>query len=111
MVGRRPPCLLRAETADEVGLADGNRASAGELIITRGNESDSRPNPLAVITYVLTGGDQLVQMFDAEPDVLAIVVQRTLRCRTLRCRTASATQRAGTLRYVAASSIVNSGRC
>jgi hypothetical protein len=37
---------------------------------------------------------------------LPILVQRTL-C----CRTASATQRAGTLRYVAASSIVNSGSC
>jgi hypothetical protein len=36
---------------------------------------------------------------------LPILVQRTLRCRT-----ASATQRAGTLRYVAASSIVMSGR-
>jgi integrase len=37
---------------------------------------------------------------------LPILVQRTLRCRT-----ASATQRAGTFRYVAASSIVNSGPC
>jgi hypothetical protein len=37
---------------------------------------------------------------------LPILVQRTLRCRT-----ASATQRAGTLRYVAASSIVKSGCC
>jgi hypothetical protein len=55
---------------------------------------------------LFAGGDEFVQMLDAEPDVLAILVQRTLRCRT-----ASATQRAGTLRYVAASSIVKSGRC